>query len=280
MGRRQAEGMSKRPVGDIRGVPLTMLVPLWARAVETTRPRPIISDWTAVTTIASLDYDFHSLRVPSATQVGCCVRTALIDNMVREYLRGHPRATLINIGEGLDNRFGRVDNGVMSCIDLDLPAIIALRERFHPGHRRRRCIAADVLDPAWMKEAVPQGQDNPLLVAEGVLMYLDPADVRALFDHIARQWPGAGIIFDSTIPAMLPFGSRFELGNRFDAPFRWAVGNAAELETWGPGYKLAGRQSIFHVHRERYGWLMRALTAAVPAAAWLHAINHMRLGQP
>ena len=44
-------------------------------------------------------------------------------------LKKYPKATIINIGCGLDNRFERVDNGQIDFFDLDLPDIIEIKKQ-------------------------------------------------------------------------------------------------------------------------------------------------------
>ncbi len=268
--------MSERGAQGLGPVPRTLMAPLWARAIETKRASPILSDWSAVTTAGSLDFDFGRLHLPRSTVAGACARTALIDEMVRECCRMDPRLMLVNLGEGLDNRFGRVDNGAISCVDLDLPEVVDLRARFFPDTRRRRAIARSALNYEWMDE-IGSGFDAVVFVAEGVLMYLRMEEVRELFARVAVRFPGAQIIFDSIAPPMVRF-ARMELGRGFDARFQWGVRHAAEMERWGRGYKLMERRSVFETHRRHFGFLMRSITRVIPAALWIHSVNRFRLG--
>ncbi|HEY1336900.1 MAG TPA: class I SAM-dependent methyltransferase, partial [Bryobacteraceae bacterium] len=218
-------------------IALTMTVPLWARAIQTKRSSPILTDWHAVTTAGSLDFDFERLRLPATTVIGACARTAIIDGFVRKCCEADPRLMLVNIGEGLDNRFGRVDNGALCCLDLDLPEVIRLRARFAPETKRRRLIGKSVLDYSWMEEVTPEFR-TVLLVAEGVLMYLRLEDVRDLFARAADRFPGSQIVFDSLSPALARFGARIEMGRDCEARYRWGIRHAADFESWVPGYKL------------------------------------------
>jgi O-methyltransferase involved in polyketide biosynthesis len=267
----------KEVIAGLGPVPRTLVVPLWARATETQRARSILTDWHAVTTASSLDFDFGGLHLSRTTVTAACARTDVIDGMVRNCSRLDPRLLLINIGEGLDNRFGRVDNGVISCLDLDLPDVIRIRSNFVQESSRRRFIAKDALDPGWMDE-IGGSFATVLLVAEGVLMYLQPDEVRTLLARVGTRFPGAHIIFDTFAPSVARFGARFELGRGSDASYRWGVNHASELEKWGAGYKLMERRSVFQTHRRRFSWLVRAFTGIVPGVAWAHSINRLRLG--
>lgn len=269
--------VSKEVICSLKPVPLTMMVPLWARASETRRASSILTDWNAVTTAGSLDFDFGGLRLSRTTITGACARTDVIDGMVRACSRIDPHLLLINIGEGLDNRFGRVDNGVMTCVDLDLPDVIRIRSEFIRETVRRRLVAKSVLDPSWMDD-VGSGFRSVLLVAEGVLMYLQADEVCSLLARVAARFPGAQIVFDSFTPALVQFGARLELGCGMKARYQWGIRHAWEFENWGIGYRLLERRSVFQTHRKHFNLWMRALTGLAPAITWAHSINRLRLG--
>jgi O-methyltransferase involved in polyketide biosynthesis len=265
------------PFQELKPVSLTLLAPLLARAIATRWPAPILTDWAAVSTAGALDLDPDALRLPRSTIAGACARTAIIDDVVRRLCQSDPRLLLVNLGEGLDNRFGRVDNGLLSCLDIDLPEVIRIRSDLFEETRRRRFIAVDALDPAWMREACADFR-TVLLVAEGVLMYLPPADVRTLFARVAGALPGASIVFDSLSPALARFGARFELGPEFGVRYRWGIKDAREIESWGAGYRLMERISVLQMHRKHFGPCVRALTRVFPSTVWSHSVNRLHLG--
>ena len=46
---------------------------------------------------------------------------------VRDYLKTHPRAAVVNLGCGLDDTFRKCDNGLCRGYHIDLPDVTALR---------------------------------------------------------------------------------------------------------------------------------------------------------
>jgi O-methyltransferase involved in polyketide biosynthesis len=232
-----------------------------------------------VTTAGSLDFDFSQLRLPRTTIVGVCARTLIIDQIVRSCCETDARLMLVNLGEGFDNRFQRVDNGSIACLDVELPEVARLRAGLIAESPRRRLIAASASDSTWM-DAIGGGFQTVLIVAEGVLMYLSEQAVRALFAALANRFPGAHFVFDTFAPGIAKFSARFELGPLMDARYRWGVRHAAELEHWGTGYKLLERRSVFNTHRKHFGLLLRTAVRINPSLIWAHSINHYRLGEP
>jgi O-methyltransferase involved in polyketide biosynthesis len=151
----------------------TLLLPLWGRAVETNKPRPLLTDPMAVRIVDSIDYDFSTIaaNISFVTQLAWIARSLHIDRTVREFLQQQPAATIVNLGCGLDTTFERVDNGRLSWIDLDLPDVIALRRQYVCEEQRRKFIACSMLDETWMDHVT--NNSCVLFVAAGVLYYFE-----------------------------------------------------------------------------------------------------------
>lgn len=50
-----------------------------------------------------------------------------IDGLVRDFFRRHPQGVGVAVNPGLCSRFSRVDNGELQWVDVDPPAIAALK---------------------------------------------------------------------------------------------------------------------------------------------------------
>ena len=151
---------SKTAIDKLKGAQETLLIPLWARAVEASRPEPILYDAKAVEVIASLDYDFSKFDPGGGAQTSCCLRAAIIDGWVRQFLQQHPDGTVVEIGAGLDTRFERVDNGRVRWFDLDLPEAMEVRRCFFTESDRRTFLAQSALEPDWI-EVVRRASAGP-----------------------------------------------------------------------------------------------------------------------
>ena len=75
----------------------TALVPLYARALETRKKRPLLVDPKAVEIVSSIDWDYRRMAQPRR-MAGCVLRGALFDVWAREFLQRHPDGTVIEIG--------------------------------------------------------------------------------------------------------------------------------------------------------------------------------------
>ena len=89
-------------------VPATLLVPLWARAEEQKRSDPLVRDPRSAEILRALDFDFSRFSGGWMSQLGCCIRTVILDREVQRFLDAHPGSTVINLGCGLDTRVSRL----------------------------------------------------------------------------------------------------------------------------------------------------------------------------
>lgn len=55
--------MEVKMVQKLKGVPETLLIPLWAKATETKRSKPIIKDEKALEIMEQIDYDSPNLMI-------------------------------------------------------------------------------------------------------------------------------------------------------------------------------------------------------------------------
>ena len=211
----------------------TMLIPLWARAEETRKKRPLVHDERAREICDRIDFDFGIFRHAHGSQIGCVVRGLLYDAWTADFLRRHPHGTVVEIGAGLTTRFERVDNGTARWIDVDLPAAIALRAEHIRPTERRRFVAVSAADPSWADRVERELTRPCFFVCEGTFMYLAPDDVKAFLRTLADRFAPTAIALDSIAPSVVRYQRLHdEAKHMMDAPFRWGSSDIRELECW------------------------------------------------
>jgi len=170
---------------------------LYLRAGEAARPDAVIDDPRAVALVDAIDFPFadrfgRSVGVAGQWQA---LRSRVFDDAVRRFQADCPGGTVVALGDGLETTFWRTDDGRQRWLSVDLPETAQIRRALLGEDERRRVWAGSALDDAWMAEVGPAA--GVLIIAQGLLMYLAPADVRALFDRAATRFPGAGFVFDT-----------------------------------------------------------------------------------
>ena len=78
--------------------------------------------------------------------------------------------------------------------DVDLPQVIALRRELYSESETYRMVGSSVTDPGWLDE-LPAG-GPVLIVAEGLLMYLAPADVSELLHRLVDRFDTGELLAD------------------------------------------------------------------------------------
>ncbi|AXG52121.1 tetracenomycin C synthesis protein [Streptomyces lincolnensis] len=232
---------SKR-VPELGEIQETLLIPLYARAVETRKRHGILQDPRAVEMVESIDYDFSRFD-GAKSLIGANLRTLQFDSWVRDFLRRHPSGTVVEIGTGLNTRFERLDNGTVHWFDLDLPDVIALRRRFFEDTDRRHTLAASVTDPAWT-EAVRASPGPYLLVAEAVLIYLDDRQVRSVVDLVAESLPGAHLALETANDHAIARQDSHDVLGAMAARMKWRCDDPRQLETWRPDLRLTDSRTF------------------------------------
>ncbi|WP_328731170.1 class I SAM-dependent methyltransferase [Streptomyces caniferus] len=217
--------MPVRVTADLKGVPETALWTLYHRAAEAARPDTVLPDPRAVQLVAEVDFPFGE-RLGGARPwlaQAVALRALGFDGVVRDFLAAHPDGTVIALGEGLETQFWRVDNGRAQWVTVDLAEPLALRSRILPHGTRQRLIACDVRERRWM--AGIDAARGVLVTAQGLLMYLQPAQVTELIAACAGAFPGGSMVFDTVsrrFSARTRTGAKGPGGHRLP-PMPWGM---------------------------------------------------------
>jgi methyltransferase (TIGR00027 family) len=178
----------------IRNVSDTAFWVAMYRAFESERPDAIFHDAYARLLAGERGAAIvNELPQGQALAWSMIVRTAVIDEMVQDCIERGAR-TVLNLGAGLDTRAYRLALPAdLNWFDVDLPAIIKYRAdclRREKPVCRHQPVAADLSDAAVRSELFAQAREagGPLLVlTEGLLVYLEPEQVRELATQIHTE---------------------------------------------------------------------------------------------
>jgi len=242
----------------------TLLIPLYARAMETVRAHPLLVDDKALELVRSIDYDFAKFgRGPSI--VGCVLRSTIFDEWVRTFLRRFPTGTVVEIGVGLNTRFERLDNGSAHWVEFDLPDVMALRRELIPDEDRRTQLAGSVVDGDWVDTVL--ARPGPyFLVSEAVLLYLPETDVRTALGHVADHFAGASIAFDTGGTLMMRTQDQHDTLRHLSGRMQWACGDPRQVRSLEPRLHLVESRGLGGVPRRVLGtrpWPQRLAPWAV-----------------
>ncbi|MEU8359573.1 class I SAM-dependent methyltransferase [Nonomuraea sp. NPDC048882] len=224
----------------------TLLATLYGRALDARSPRPILGDRMAAETLDRIEHGFGRMGMTPGSAAAVALRARFLDRWAAGFLDAHPKATVLHLGCGLDTRVHRLDPpDSVRWYDVDYPEVVELRRRLFPERRAYATVGTSVTDLAWL-ERVPA--DAPaLVVAEGLLYYLDPDGGRALLRAIVERFPSGLFVFD----ALSSFGLRLQRLNRpvrkAGATMHWGIDGPAELTAIHPGLRCLSAVSAFDI---------------------------------
>lgn len=211
----------------------TLLVTLYAKALESRSPASILKDSVAEAIVQRLDYDFARLGLGARDATSLAIRAKFLDDLVRRFIAAHPDAIVLNLGCGLDSRIARIDPPAgIRWFDLDYPDVIDIRRRFYPARDGYAMIGSSVTEAGWL-EAVPH-DSRAIIIAEGLLPYLGTDDVPQLLNRVTAHFPGGELAFDgysSLGLALLPLHPAIRATG---ATLHWAIDDPKELERQVP----------------------------------------------
>ena len=240
---------------DLKGVQETLLMPLWGRAVETQKEKPLIVDKEAVKIINSINYDFAQFanKINSLSRASWIARSIYFDQRIRSYLHIHPNGTVINIGCGLDTTYDRVSNGKEMWYELDFPEVIATRKLFIQESTTRKFLPYSVFNNAWYSEI--GNKEDVLVMLAGVIYYFDESDIKKLLATFKQEFKKSTMIFDysSTMGVKIANKAVIEEGGMDKTVYlKWGTNNIYEIEKWNTGIRVDENMKMFSDHRKRY----------------------------
>lgn len=229
-----APGRGARPGLALTAEEETLVIPLYAKALDFRSRRSILHDARADEIVRAVDYDFERLRSRGNIRV-LAARARQFDEWAREFLGRQPRSTVLNLGCGLDARIERLGPPASALwYDLDLPAVIELRRRFFPERDGYRMLAASITDPTCL-DRIPA--DRPVLaIADGVFEYLAESDVRAFVGRLTSRFAHGEVLFDVMNSFAVRMGNE-RLSGRSEARLRWAVDDLRGLDGLNPRWR-------------------------------------------
>lgn len=226
----------------------TLVIPLYGRKMCSELFGGLYRDETAIRLISEIDYDFSLLekKAESTVQQFGFLEVAMRQNNlaweVRDYLKQHPKAAVVNLGCGLDATGRNCDNGSCKIYNLDFPDVIAVRNQLLPAGEREENIACDLNDTSWFEKI--DAKDGAVFYAAGVFYYFLKEQVKALIEAMAKAFPGGRLVFDtagkSAVKMMLKTWIKDAEIQNVEAYF--SVENAKqEISTWGENLQVSSR---------------------------------------
>lgn len=236
----------------------TLVIPLYGRKVCSEHFPHLFKDEEAERLCSMLDYDFAEKGKKMETMAGLfgalevAQRQYDIGCEVKDYLKTHPRAAVVNLGCGLDDTFRKCDNGLCRGYNIDMPDVIAVRDEILPAGEREINLGCDLNDDGWMDRI--DGAEGAVFYATGVFYYFKKEDVRALFQKMAARFPGAVLAFDACNRrgAKMMTKTWLKEAGIADVNVYFSLEDASELKRWSADFASVTSRSYMRGYRDIY----------------------------
>jgi O-methyltransferase involved in polyketide biosynthesis len=241
------------------GIATTKLTPVeqtaflteYARALDSRWPRPILGDTLADEVVGKIDYDFAGLGVQTSVVCQTALRAKMLDDRMRDFIKRHPDAVVVDLGVGLDSGFYRVDPPPsVDWYSVDLPGITALRDEVLPANPRSHSVPVSLAEKDW-PDTIPA--DRPtILVADGLFAFLSEPVIVGIFRRITDHFGSGELAFNdyggigwfSRLAIKLYPQKMFkDIGSQWGYP---GFKDAHHPETWNPRMRLVEEASLTH----------------------------------
>lgn len=260
--------LAEEPLGQtLNAVPSTLLIPLAARALgDAMFPAKAVHDVYAAQALRSLDTDVSLFLDDRISVYGVLSRTRIFCDLARHFFSRFPDALGVNLGCGLSHYFQWLDQHTNHWLDADLPQVMALRKQLLPaGGKRLRYAEVDISQPGWWARLkLPRQRDGVpvLLICEGVLMYLEPAQVQSVLREFGENAPaGSELLCDTLCWMAVGCAALHPSVRHTQAQFRWGPRRLADFTA--PHPRLVVRSE--HAVTEGYDFSLSLIEASFRA---------------
>ncbi len=236
----------------------TLIIPLYGRKICADHYPQLFEDKEAERICDMLDYDFESKRKKMESPAGLFGALEVAQRHydllweIRDHLKDHPEAAVVNLGCGLDDSFSKADNGLCRGYNIDLPDVITIRNELLGAGEREENIGCDLNDHSWMD--LIDASKGAVFYAAGVFYYFQREDIRRLFEAMAEKFPGGVLVFDASNEkgANLMRKTWLKEAGISDVSAYFSLEDKSEIEGWSERFESVGEKSYMRGYRDIY----------------------------
>jgi O-methyltransferase involved in polyketide biosynthesis len=225
------------------GVQKTLLITLYAKALDSQSKHSMLHDDKAYEIVKSLDFNFETAQGYGNKNI-IVVRAKQFDEWTKEFLKSNPDSIVLNLGCGLDSRVARIRPifPQVSWFDVDYPEVIKERTAFFSKDATYHMVASSIAESAWLDQ-VPK-EKPAMIIADGVLEYLPENEVKSLLNRLTDHFSSGQIAFDVMSSYAIEQG-RARLKAAMGAEHLWAVDDLKAVDALDLKLKRTASLSLF-----------------------------------
>ena len=177
----------------------TLCMPLCGRMIAARKYPDLFPDRDAERIVRELGEDISGRAMYRLQYmwINCVIRQYNLAWEIAEYLKQHPKATVVELGAGLSCLRRQMGNTTNPWYCLDMDNVISLREKHIPKGEREQNVVCDLNDHSWFDHISFDPAKGIVFTAGGLFYYFEKEQVRRLLCAMAERFPGGMITFDA-----------------------------------------------------------------------------------
>jgi O-methyltransferase len=263
---------------DLDAIGETLFTPLYAKANAALVPEAGFDDPLAATLWERTGHDRTRVLTDRSNVAGSVYRSLAIDDATVRFASQHPTGQVVSAGIGLCTRHARLADrapATIGWIGVDTAEVVEVRRSLLGPDDPVALVAASIAEPSWA-----DGLDATrptLVIAEGALMYLDPAGLASFLGVVRDRFgPGSEVLGDYFHPRIAS-SDRHPIVKATGARFLSGARNGRALAELVPGYLLVAEYPVMERISTAQRLAARAFTH-LSRGGRLYAVVHMRVG--
>lgn len=239
----------------------TLFIPLTMKALENRKKNGLFKDQQADDIVTKLKIPLPNMElIQKGTQIGTAVRVKTLDQQLENFLQNHPDGVVITLGCGLDNRLLRLKKTSTRALNIDLPEVIEVREKYVKEVSNMVINKGfSILESQCFEYIKEKYRYSPkIFIAEGILLYFNETQVLKIFNSILsmdnKMVSNSEIWFDSHTKDVNDFMNTREDFKKIGVTFNWWLNKPSDLKV--KDMKLIKRMSFMEQYPEAWGDLI------------------------
>jgi len=181
----------------LEGVARTLVMTLRARAEEHSRNDHLFADeWSHEWYQWMPTYPDYDEWYSPTFQLASNIRTRIFDDIANTFIEKHEDAVIVEIGGGLSSRPYRLGIDRAQWVILDLPAAMSIRHKVDAPNENLIFLSQSATNDNWIARIPETKSKNYLFIAEGMLMFIEQAEVLDLITRLSTNFAGGTFAFD------------------------------------------------------------------------------------
>jgi O-methyltransferase involved in polyketide biosynthesis len=254
-------------------VQYTLCIPLWGRMLAAKKYTDLFPDHGAERILRELNVDLSKSKLYRLeyAYLNCAVRQYDFSCEIGRYLEDHPHAAVCELGAGLSTLREQLKNESNPWYNLDMPDVIALREKHIPAGSNETNIACDLNDFSWFDAINFKPQDGIVFIGGGLFYYFEKEQVKRLFSAMSKKFPGGIITFDATnAMGLRGVNKEVKLAGNATKSYFSLENPKSEIESWSPNLTQVSEKDYMRGYlrdTSQFGFITQV---AMRITTWTH----------